>query len=390
MLNFRITWSARLTSLLRATLVIALLILLNGARYAPANPGLQYDTQEEPNNTAHITLEDAPEQVTPRKILTRDNLITAAQIGIGVAVDLNPSMRSIKTAFDMTGIVLDESVKAVDFRNNVIKSHLLLVSQEAKELIAIKERDGNLESDKAQAILQDLRRGYFAQDSTGMFLAKSVFSGRMAYGVVSQTANYFAMGWVGENTAKLIPTGDRVERMWIGKRSFVRLNTDIQWKHLTVLGRQSKLLTDALQKVLLVRIGRAIGRYGVESFLDQKAEEILRDHPSMPEAATYLRVDMMVQPQLAQAIPAVPEVPLMLPPVVRVQQDPVVRAANVQQQIIEQQHYQVSDGSSHSVSGNSRQSPPEEHHPTHSIPSSISLPGGSWTGGSGSSLFSRY
>jgi hypothetical protein len=290
----------------------------------------------------------------------------------------------------MTVIVLDESVKATDFRNSVVNSHLLLVNQEARRLSDIKKRDGNLESDEAQAILRDLRHGHFTEDSTGIFLAKSVFSGRMAYGVASQTANYFAMRQVGQYAAKLIPTGDRVERMWIGKRSFVRLNTDIQWKHLTVLGRQSKLLTDALQKVLLVRIGRAIGRYGVESFLDQKAEEILRDHPSMPEAATYLRVDMMVQPQLAEAIPVMPSASLVMPPVVRVQQDPVVRAASVQQQIIEEQHYQVSAGSSRRAPKNSRQNPPEEHHPTHSIPNSISLPGGSWTGGSGSSLFSRY
>jgi hypothetical protein len=334
-----------------------------------------------------VKAEDEP--VKPLQILTNEKFLTAAQIGIGIAVDLNPETKAIKEAADFTRIVADESVKAADFRNSVVESHLLVVKEEAETLKDIRRREGNLNSPEAQAILQDLKAGHFSKDDTGMFLLKSVFSLRMAYGVASEYATKKLTKNIAEKIAGQLPTGDRVELMWIGKRSFVRTHLDIPWKHLKELGENSKLLTNAFQKVILKKIGERIGRYAVESTLDKTVEDILRDHPSIPEAAYILRLDAMVQPQLFTAIaaqPAMAPVPMAMPAVIRAQPDPVIRAASVQQQVIAAQPY--GGGGSGSGRG-SNYDPPIERHPTHNLPTNISI-GGSWTGGAGGTLFSRF
>lgn len=332
-------------------------------------------------------IRDDRDEVKPLQILTSEKFITAAQIGIGVAVALNPETKAVKEAFDISKIVAEQSVKAAEFRNSVVESHLLVVSAEAKRLENL-----DLHSPEAQAILADLRRGHFSQDSTAMFLAKSVFSLRMAYGVASQYATKKLSGKLGEKIARQIPIGNRVELIWIGKKSFVRTYTDIPWKHLKELGENSRVLTDAFRTVVLKKIGERIGRYAVESTLDKAVEDILRDHPSIPEASYTLRVDAMVRPELlapiAQAQPAMAPAAVAVPAVILAQPDPVIRAASVQQQVVAAQHYEGSSNRSGS-SGRSNYEPVERH-PTHNIPTSISLPGGSFTGGSGSTLFTRF
>jgi hypothetical protein len=262
----------------------------------------------------------------------------------------------------------------------------LVVSAEAKKLEEIRQREGNLNSLEAQAILGDLKRGHFSQESTGMFLAKSVLSGRMAYGV---TSHYYMDKWMkvffGETLAKRLPAGNRVELMWIGKGSLVRIHTNIPWRYLLALGESSRKFTDSLKKVLLKKIGKQLGHFVVENTLDKVVEDILRDHPSIPEATTVLRLNMFNDPRLmAPMVQAATPVPIAIPPEIRVQRDPVVSAASVQHQVIEEQHYRASSGGSESA-----QSKPVEH-PTHSIPSSINIGGGSFTGGAGSSLFTRF
>jgi hypothetical protein len=169
-----------------------------------------------------------------------------------------------------------------------------------------------------------------------------------------------------------------------------------------VLGENSRKLVDALKEVLLKKLGKAIGQYAVESTLDQVVEDLLRDHPSIPEAATALRLNIMTNPmvllpapapmpaQVPQAIPAAPAVRAIipiLPPVTLVQRDPFVSAASVQQQVIQ---YEVDRGPSTSANVEPSQREPVDH-PTHSssLPSSISI-SGSFTGASGSSLYTRY
>ena len=330
--------------------------------------------------------------VKPLQILTSDKFITAAQVGIGIAVELNPELKTIKEAADFTKIVAEQSVKAADFRNSVVESHLLVVKEEAETLKDIRQREGNFDSPEAQAILADLRAGHFSQDSTTMFLAKSVFSLRMAYGVASEYATKKLTGKLAEKIAGQLPTGDRVELMWIGKRSFVRTHYDIPWKHLKELGANSKLLTNAFQTVILKKIGERIGRYAVESTLDQAVEDILRGHPSIPEAAYVLRLDAMIQPQLlapiAQAQPVMAQAPMAMPAVIRAQPDLVIRAASVQHQVIAAQSYGGGSGGSGS-SRSSNYDPPVERHPTHNLPSNINI-GGSWTGGAGGTLFTRF
>lgn len=343
-----------------------------------------------PAPAQEITPDD--QVVKPLQILTNEKFITAAQVGIGIAVELNPEIKAIKEAADFTKIVAEQSVKAADFRNSVVESHLLVVKEEAETLKDIRQREGNLNSPQAQAILADLKAGHFSQDSTSMFLAKSVFSLRMAYGVASEYATKKLTGKLAEKVAGQFSAGGRVELMWIGKRSFVRTHYDIPWRNLKELGANSKLLTNAFQKVILKKIGERIGRYAVESTLDHAVEDILRDHPSIPEAAYVLRLDATVQPQLlapiAQAQPVMAQAPMAMPAIIRAQPDPVIRAANVQRQVIAAQHYE--SASSGSGSGrNSNYDPPVERHPTHNLPSSINI-GGSFTGGSGSSLFTRF
>jgi hypothetical protein len=333
----------------------------------------------------------ADEPVKPLQFLTNDKFLTAAQVGIGIAVDLNPETKAIKEAADFTKIVMDQSVQAADFRNSVVESHLLVVKEEAETLRDIRQREGNLNSPEAQAILRDLKAGHFSQDGAATFLLKSVFSLRMAYGVASEYATKKLTGKIAGKLAGQLPTGDRVELMWISKRSYVRTHFDIPWRHLKELGENSKLLTNAFQKVILKKIGERIGRYSVESTLDKTVEDILRDHPSIPEAAYVLRLDAMVQPQLLAPIaaqPAMVAAPMAMPAVIRTQPDPVIRAASVQQQVIAAQPY--GGGSSGSGSGRgSNYDPPVERHPTHNLPSNINI-GGSWTGGSGGTLFTRF
>lgn len=345
------------------------------------------------DSAAGSEIRDAAQQVQPLQILTSESFTSKAQIGIGIAVALNPEIATIATVkkmADMTELVMDEAVKATDFRNEVVQSHLLVISAEAAKLEDIHERDGNLNSPEAQAILGDLKSAPRSETSAIMFLAKSVFSGRMAYGVASHYIVDAASDKVGEYIGKSLPTGDRVEALWIGRNGFVRTHVDIRWKYLKALGEDSKQLTNALQKVLLQEIGKKIGRYTVESTLDREVDQILRDHPSIPEATVVLRLDLMTEPRLmlpmAQAaLPA----PVAVPAAIMVQADPVVSAASVQQQVIEEQHYSGSSnsgGASHSSSTSSRSEAVE--HPTH-MPSSISV-GGSFTGGSGSTLYSRF
>ena len=322
------------------------------------------------------------QEVTPLQVLTSDSFVTAAQIGVGVSVELNPELKVAKECGDFAEIVMEQSVVATDFRNDVVQSHLLLVSAEAKKLGEIRARDGNLDSDEAKAILADLRQGHFAQDSPAMFLAKSVFSGRMAYGVASQYAIGRATDKRAAGLSTGLLTGDRVELLWVGKKSFVRTYTNIPWKYLKVLGKNSKQFTNALQRVLLQEIGKRIGRIAVENTLDKVVGEILNRHPSIPEAAYSLRLDMMVEPHalLPMAQAAQPAL-IAVPREIRVQRDPVVSAASVQQQVFQEQHYEVA-----SSGGNeSAHAEPMESHPTH-----VSISGSSFTGGSGSSLFSRY
>jgi hypothetical protein len=338
-----------------------------------------------------VLIQQAPDdrQVRPLKVLNEDRLLAAAQIGMGIVVTLNPEFAAIKKAADFTALVAGESVKAADFRNSVVNSHLLVVSAEAKRLEDIRKRDGNLKGEEAQAILADLRRGHFSDDSTASFLVKSVFSGRMVYGVASQYAVGEITGKIGEKIAKSSRIGNEVELLWVRKGSLMR-RTGIQWSYLKAAGEQSRRLTNAFEEVVLKRIGRRIGRYTVESTLDKFADEVLREHPSIPEAATYLRLNVMIQPREAVAMaqaarPA--EMQIALPVQLEVQQDPVASAASVQRQIIDQQQYQVSSGEE-----------PSSHvervddHPTHSsnIPTSINISGASFTGASGSTLFSRF
>ena len=63
--------------------------------------------------------------------------------------------------------------------------HHAALAEEAAKLEDIHARDGNLNSPEAQAILGDLRSAPRSETSTTMFLAKSVFSAKMAYGVAS-------------------------------------------------------------------------------------------------------------------------------------------------------------------------------------------------------------
>jgi hypothetical protein len=344
-------------------------------------------------------LQDAENQVRPLQVLTRPSV----QIGIGVAVALNPSTAGLKKAVDVTKLLLDESIAATEFRNSVVQEHLIVVSKETEKLEEIKQRDGNLKSDEARAIIDDLKRGHFANESTEMFLAKSVFSARMVYGVASRYyTDKFIEHLFGESIAKRLPLGNRAETFWLRKTGVVRTYTNIPWNHLTVLGRNSRLLTDSLKVVLLKKIGKAIGSYTLQNSLDRIVEDILRDHPSIPEAAVSLRLNLMTQPQLLRQpellmpMPALrPVAPALVPapptafraPPIMIQRDPVVSAAAVQQQVI---HYQIEYGGSQSVRVEPEVREPVEH-PTHSssLPSSISI-GGSFTGGSGSTLFTRY
>jgi hypothetical protein len=332
-------------------------------------------------------------QVRPLRILSRDHLLTAAQIGVGVAVALNPELEGVHKLADFTALTLDEAVKATAFRNSIVESHLLVVSAEATKLEDLRTRDGNLDSPEAQAILDDLRRGHFATDGTGMFLARSVVSGRMAYGVAS---HYYLNKWMkaffGGTLGRRLPLGNRVERVWLARNGLVRTYTNIPWRYLTTLAESSRLLTDAIKKVLLQKIGKALGQYAVQSTLDQEVERILADHPSIPEAAVYLRLDAMNDPRLLMpmAQPAMPvaavaaAVPIAVPRAIAVQADPVVSAASVQHQVLSEPQYRVDTGGSESAHVE-----PVEH-PTHrDLPTSISI-GGSFTGGSGSTLFSRF
>ena len=338
------------------------------------------------------------QQVAPRQFLSRETFLTGAQIGIDVAVALNPETAAVKKAADVTKIVLDEGIKATEFRNSVVESHLLVVNAEAKKLETIKDRDGNLNSPEAQAILGDLRRGHFASGGTGMFLAKSVFSARMAYGVTSHYAkDEFMKAFFGETIAKRLPFGNRAEALWIGKQSFVRTYTNIPWRYLKVLGENSRKLTDALKVVLLKKIGKQLGQYTLENTLDKAVEDILRDHPSIPEATSYYRLSAMMDPRLLMpmaqpALAAMPvplaamPAPLVAPQLILTQRDPVVNAATVQHQVMAEQHYHVSTGSSESHHSD----PPERNeHPTHNVPTSIHI-GGSFTGGVGGTLYTRF
>lgn len=325
-------------------------------------------------------------EVKPLQVLTRDNLILGAEVGIGIAVSLNPETKVVKEAFDVSKIVLDQSVKSVEFRDSVLSSHLLVVNAEIERLRSI-----DVHSPEAQAILANLRREHFSTDSTGMFLAKSVFSLRMVYGVASQYATKKLSGKIAENFARKIPLGNKVEYMWIGKKGLIRANTNIPWSHLKELGENSRLLTNAFRTVVLKKIGERIGRYAVESMLDKAVEDILRGHPSIPEAVYTLRVDAMVRPELlapiAAAQPAMVPAAVAMPPVILAQPDPVIRAASVQQQVVAAQHHESS--STARSGGGSNYDPPVERHPTHNLPSSINI-GGSFTGGSGSTLFTRF
>lgn len=342
-------------------------------------------------------LQDAEEMVRPLQILNHPGV----QIGIGVAVELNPSTKTLKKAVDLTKLLLDESIAATDFRNSNVQEHLILVSKETEKLEEIKRRDGNLKSDEARAIIDDLKRGHFANESTGMFLAKSIFSKRMAYGVASHYyMDKFMKHLFGETIAKRLLLGNRAETFWLRKTGVVRTYTNIPWKHLTVLGKNSRLLTDSLKKVLLEKIGKYIGSSVLHSTLDKMVEDILRDHPSIPQAAVSLRLSLMTQPQLLRQVdlsmPALRPVPQPSAPAaptafralpIKIQRDPVVSAAAVQQQVIQ---YQIEYGGSQSARVEPEVREPVPH-PTHSssLPRSIKV-GGSFTGASGSSLYTRY
>lgn len=226
-------------------------------------------------NATNPEIRDADQQVQPLKILTSESFTSKAQIGIGIAVALNPEMATVKEMADMTELVMDEAVKATDFRNEVVQSHLLVISEEATKLKDIHTRDGNLNSPEAQAILDDLKSAPRSETSATMFLANSVFSGRMVYGVASHYIVDAATDKIGKYVGKSLPTGDRVEALWISRNGFVRTHVDIRWKYLKALGEDSKQLTNALQKVLLQEIGKKIGRYTVESTLDREVDEIL-------------------------------------------------------------------------------------------------------------------
>ena len=120
-----------------------------------------------------VKAEDEP--VKPLQILTNGKFLTAAQVGIGIAIDLNPETKAIKEASDFTRSSQTSPSSRQTFANSVVESHLLVVKEEAETLKDIRQREGNLNSPDAQAILQDLKAGHFSQDGTATFLLSLYF-----------------------------------------------------------------------------------------------------------------------------------------------------------------------------------------------------------------------
>src|SRR5438067_1406418 len=58
-------------------------------------------------------------QVQPLQFLTSESFLKKAQIGIGVAVALNPELEGIKKFSGLTELSLDEGIKATDFHVSV-------------------------------------------------------------------------------------------------------------------------------------------------------------------------------------------------------------------------------------------------------------------------------
>jgi hypothetical protein len=324
----------------------------------------------------------------PLKFLSNEKFISAAQVGIDVAVDFNPEFKTLKTAADVTAVALDESVKSADARNAIVATHLVAINEDISRLQEIKERDGNLQSPEAQAILNNIRNDPFSADSQGMFLAKSVFSMR----VVVMTAGHYKLSkWIesyfGEPLSKRLHIGEEAERIWISKSSPVRLYTDIRWKYLTRLGTGTRILGDKLMKAILNREGEELGKATFGQVLDGEVDRILKVNPSRRAAVYAVRLDIFNNPSLlVPAAPAVavaepaPAVAIVaVPQVVVVPDDPVIRPAYVQHQVIMQQ-------STHGGRNASDDEPP----PSRNLPRSITQKDVGFDGASGGSFFGRF
>jgi hypothetical protein len=270
--------------------------------------------------------------------LSKEQLLTAAQIGIAVAVDYNPEVKPVKVAADITSIALDESIKSAEARNAVIATHLLMINSDAARLQELKKRDGNLDSPEAQAILDQFRENPFPADSTGMFLAKSVFSARVVIGTAGHFGMDQAMKWFfGSKLSKRLHIGEKTERIWLSKKSPVRLYTSIKWKYLKRLAYNTQVLSDRLMKAIVDHQATELGKTMFGMVLDQEVDKVLAEHPSRRSAVYALRSDLFNDPTLL-AVPApAPAVAAILPApaVIRVPNDPVMRPAHVQHEFIQ-------------------------------------------------------
>ncbi|MGI9079143.1 MAG: hypothetical protein ACR2G6_17705 [Gemmatimonadaceae bacterium] len=366
---------------------------------------VKLDSMPEPRRPQEVAM--AAEQIEPRLVLTPQNLMAGAQVGLGLVLELHPltgGAKRVGKVLDVAKVTIEEMPDAVDFRTRAVESRLLLVGEEAERLEAIRERDGHLQSDEAGVILGGLREGHFTIGDEYSFLAKSVASKRLVYRVAS---HYYTDKWMKKISRRVALSwpapGNRVHKMWAGKNSYVRRYSSMSWNSLQQLAQASQRFTNAVQVYLAKQIGKRLAKNYVRAALDREVDAIMEENPSISSAATVLRVNMATEPFRAIPIaqvalapqplsPAVQAMqPVMIAPIapIAVHRDPVVSAASVNGQVLSAYRAPLDDNNPAPVEHPSRASSSEPIRSSSSAPRMPNI-GGSFTGASGSSLTTRH
>lgn len=372
--------------------------------------------------TREISVVNAPYQVSPwheLELTERDKkLLTGLSAGVDVALNFpilqkDPRIKAVKVACDLTKIGLESAVESVEYRGKLFEGDLLVISGYADRLKQIHESGRSLRDDpEAKEMISKLEQRMRAPDEPWYeFAGKSIWSTRMVYAFTKRLGfERVFPKMLGKTLSERLGWSKKVKRFtkdrvgWLANRLF-----GVRWSTMTRVSKHSESFSDAIIKLAIKSIAKELTRAAITEELDKIFEDIMRERtknqafPSNAGSvgydrnfAAHVRLQMVAQPALVlRALEPVVFAPqavavrpiLQVPARVEVQRDPVVNAAAVQAQVFEANYShdagaQETTYRSEPVSGPLRESRVREFDVNRHFR-------GSWSGASGTSLWSR-